>query len=193
LIQEEIKKGLNFGNACYHLVQNLLSSHLLSKNVKIIIYKTLILPVVLYRLRVFDNRVLKIFEPKKDEVMGEKRKLHNKELRDMYSSLSIIRIIKLRRMRWAGHVARLGEKRNVYRLLAGKPEGKRPLGRPRCKWMDNIGMDLGEVGCSDMDWIGVAQDNRWRALVNSEFGIEPSGSIKCLETIKWPNNWWPLK
>jgi hypothetical protein len=100
--------------------------------------------------------------------MGEWRKLHNEELRDLYSSPGIMRIIKSRRMRWAGHVARMGEKRNAYRLLVGKPDGKRLLGRPRCRWMDNIRMDLGEVGWGDVDWIGLAQDrNRWRALVNS--------------------------
>jgi hypothetical protein len=83
-----------------------------------------------------------------------------------YSSPSIIRIIKSRRMRCEGHVARMGEKRNAYRLLVGKPEGKRPLGRPRCRWVDNIRMDLGEVGWGDVDWIGPAEDrNRWRALV----------------------------
>jgi hypothetical protein len=80
----------------------------------------------------------------------------NEELRDLYSSSSIIRIIKSRRMRWAGHVARMGEKRNAYRLLVGKPEGKRPLGRPRRRWVDNIRMDLGEVGCGDVNWIGLA-------------------------------------
>jgi hypothetical protein len=119
LIQEEIKSRLNSGNACYHTVQNFLSSRLLSKNLKIRIYKTIILPVVLYvcetwsltlreehRLRVSENRVLrKIFGPKRDEVMGEWRNLHNDELHDLYSSPSIIRIIKSRRMRWAGHVA----------------------------------------------------------------------------------------
>jgi hypothetical protein len=85
-----------------------------------------------------------------------------------YSSPSIIKIIKLRRMRWAGHVARMGEKMNTYRLLVGKPDGKRPLGRPRRRWVDNIRMYLGEVGWGDVDWIGLAQDrNRWRALVNS--------------------------
>jgi hypothetical protein len=85
------------------------------------------------------NRVLRrIFGPKRDEVTGEWRKLHNNELHDLYSSPSIIRIIKSRRMRWEGHVARMGEKGNVYRLLVGKPEGKRPLGRPRHRWMDNI-------------------------------------------------------
>jgi hypothetical protein len=117
---------------------------------------------------VFENRVLRrIFGPKRDEVMGDWRKLHNEELHDLYSSPSIIRMIKSRRMRWAGHVARM-EKRNAYRLLVGKPGGKRPLGRPRCRWMDNIRMNLGEVGWGVVDWIGLAQDrNRWRALVNS--------------------------
>jgi hypothetical protein len=119
LIQEEIKRRLTSGNACYHSVQTLLSSRLLSKNLKIRIYKTVILPVVLngcetwsvtlreeHRLRVFENRVLRrIFGSKRDEVTEEWRKLHNEELRDLYSSPSIIRIIKSRRMRWAGHVA----------------------------------------------------------------------------------------
>jgi hypothetical protein len=86
-----------------------------------------------------------IFGPKRDEVTEEWRKLHNEELRDLYSSPSIIRIIQSMRMRWAGHVARMGEKRNAYRLLVGKPEGKRPLGRPRRRWVNNIRMDLGEV------------------------------------------------
>jgi hypothetical protein len=88
----------------------------------------------------------RIFGPKRDEVTGEWRQLHNEELRDLYSSPSLIRIIKSRGMRWAGHVARMGENRNAYRLLVGKPEGKRPLGRPRRRCVDNIGMDLGEVG-----------------------------------------------
>jgi hypothetical protein len=101
-------------------------------------------------------------------VTGGWRKLHNEELHNLYSSPSIIRIIKSRRMRWAGHVAQMGEKRNVYRLLVGKPEGKRPLGRPSCRWMDNIKMDLLEIGVNVVDWIGLAQDRyRWRALVNS--------------------------
>jgi hypothetical protein len=104
-----------------------------------------------HRLRVFENKVLRrIFGPKRDEVTGGWRKLHNEELRDLYSSPSTIRIIKSRRMRWARHVARMGEKRNVYRLLVGKPKGKRPLGRPRCRWVDNIEMDLLEIG-----WGGV--------------------------------------
>jgi hypothetical protein len=108
---------------------------------------------------------------KRDEVTGEWRKLHNEELRDLYSSPSAIRIIKSRRMRWEGHVARMGE-RNAYRLLVGKPEGKRPLRKPRRRLVDNIRMDLGEVGWVDVDWIGVAQDrNRWRALVNSVLNL----------------------
>jgi hypothetical protein len=150
--------GLYYYYYCYHSVQNL-SSCLLSKNVKIRIYKTIILPVVLYgcetwsltireehRLRVFENRVLKIFGPKRDEVTGEWRKLYNEELRDLCCSPSIIRMIKPRRMRGAGHVARMGEKRNACRFLERKPGGKRPLGRPKRWSVDNIRMDLGEVG-----------------------------------------------
>jgi hypothetical protein len=185
LIQEEIKRRLNSGNACYHSVQSLLSSHLLSKNLKIRIYKTIILPVVLYgcetwsltlreehRLRVFENRMLRrIFGPKRDEVTGEWRKLHNKVHHDLYSSLSIIRIIKSRRMRWACNVARM-EKGNLYRLLVGKPEGKRPLGRPRRRCVDNIRMDLREMGWGDVDWIGLAKDrNRGSAVVNSGLNL----------------------
>jgi hypothetical protein len=119
---------------------------------------------------VFENRVLRrISGPKRDEVTGEWSKLLNEELRDLYSSPSIIRIIKSRRMSWAGTN---GEKRNAYRLLVGKPEGKRPLGRPRRRWVDNFRMDLGEVGWGDVDWIGLAQDrNRWRALVNSVLNL----------------------
>ena len=159
-IQEEIKSRLNLGNACYHSVQNLLSSRLISKNLKIKIYRTIILPVVLYgcetwsltlreecRLNVFENRVLrKIFGPKRAEVTGEWRKLHNEELNDLYCSPNIVRVIKSRRMRWAGYVARMGEDRGVHRVLVGKPEGRRPLGRPRHRWEDNIKMDLQEVG-----------------------------------------------
>jgi hypothetical protein len=126
----------------------------------------------------------RIYGPKRDEVTGKWRKLNNEELHDLYSSPSVIRIIKSRRMRWAGHVARM-EKRNTYRLLVGKPEGKRTLGRPRLSWMDNIRMDLGEVGCGDVDWIGLAKDrNRWRAVVNWVLNLR--GSMKCWETIEWP-------
>jgi hypothetical protein len=100
-----------------------------------------------HRLRVFENRALRrIFGPKRDEETGDWRKLHNEELHNLYSSPSIIRMIKSRRMRWAGHVARMGEKRNVYRILVGKPEGKRPLVRSRRRWADNIKMDLREIG-----------------------------------------------
>jgi hypothetical protein len=96
---------------------------------------------------VYENKVLRrIFGPKKDEVTGEWRKLHNEEFHDLYSSPSIITRIRARRMRWAGHVARTGEKKNVYRLLVGNPEGRRPLGRKRRRWVDNIRMDLVEVG-----------------------------------------------
>jgi hypothetical protein len=115
----------------------------------------------------------RIFGPKKDGVTKWWRKLHNEELHNLYSLPSIIRIIKPRRMRLAGHVARMGEKRNVYRLLVGNPEGKRPLGRPRRRWMNNIKMDLKEIGVSVVDWIGLAQDRyRWRAVVNSVMNIQ---------------------
>jgi hypothetical protein len=122
---------------------------------------------------VFENRVLRrIFDPKRDGVTGGWRKLHNEKLHNLYSSPSIIRIIKSRRMRWAGHVARMGEKRNVYRILVRKSEGKRPLERPRLRWIDNIKMDLLEIGLNVVDWIGLAQDRyRWRALVNAVMNL----------------------
>ena len=167
-------------------MQNLLSSRLLSKNLKIKIYRTIILHVVLYgceawsltsrkerKLRVFENMVLRrIFGPRSDEVTGECRRLHNEELNDLYSSPNIVRVIKSRRMRWAGHVARMYEERGVYRVLVGKPEGKRPLGRTRRRCVDNIRMDLQEVGCEYMDWIGLAQDrDRWRTLVSAVMNL----------------------
>jgi hypothetical protein len=154
----------------------------LAKNLKVKKYRNITLSVVLYgcetwsltfreerRLRVFENRVLmRIFGPKRDEVTGEWRKLHNEELNDLHCPPNIVREIKSRRIRWAGHVARMGEERGVYRVLVGKPERKRPLGRPRHRWDDNIKMDLQEVGCKGMDWIGLTQDrDRWRALVNA--------------------------
>ena len=116
----------------------------------------------------FENRVLRrIFEPKRDEVTREWRKLHNEELNDLYSSPNIVWVIKSRRIRWARHVARKGEKRGVYTVLVGKPEGKRPLERARRRWEDNIKMDFREVGCGVMDWIELVQDrDRWRAPVN---------------------------
>jgi hypothetical protein len=116
---------------------------------------------------VFVNSVLRrIFGSKRDEVTGGWRKLHNEELHNLYSSPSRMKIIKSR-MRWVGHVAGMEEKRNVYRLLVRKPEGKRPLGRPRRRWIDNIKMDLLEIGLDVVDWIGLSQDRyKWRALVN---------------------------
>jgi len=122
---------------------------------------------------VFEKMVLRrIFRPKKDEVTGQWRKLHNEGLNDLCSSPNIVRVIKSRRMRWAGHVVRMGERTSVYRVVVGKPEGKRPLGRPRRRWENNIKMDLQEVGCGGMDWIELAQDrDRWRALVNAVMNL----------------------
>ena len=112
-----------------------------------------------------------LFGPKRDEVTGEWRKLHNEELRDLYSLPNIVRVVKSRRMRWAGHVARMGEGRGVHRVLVGKPKGKRPLGRPRHRWEDNIKMDLQEVEGGG-DWMELAQDrDRWRALVNTVMNL----------------------
>jgi len=179
-IQDEIKCRLKLGYACYYSVHNLLSSSMLSKTLKIKIYRTIILPVVLYgrgtwsltlrkerRLRLFENRVLRrVFGPKRDEVTGEWRKLHNEELRDLYSLPSIVWVVKLRRMRWAGHMARMGEGRGMHRLLVGKLEGEGSLRRPRRRWENNIKMDLQEVGGGG-DWMDLAQDrDRWWTLVN---------------------------
>jgi hypothetical protein len=122
-----------------------------------------------YRLRVFENRVLRrIFGPKRVELTRGWIKLHNEELRSLYSYPNIISIIKSRRMRWAGHVTRMEEKGNAYMILVGKPEGKKPLGRPRRRWTDNIKMDLREIGWDGIDWIDLAQDrDQWRALVST--------------------------
>ena len=147
------------------------------KTLKIQIYRSTILSVVLYgcetwslmlreerRLRVFDNGVLRrIFGRKRDEVTWEWRKLHNEELNDLYCSPNIVQVIKSRRMRWAGHVARMEEKRGVYRVLVGKPEGKIPLGRLRLRWEDNIKMDRQEVGCgawTDLSWLRIGTGGR---------------------------------
>jgi len=142
----------------------------------------IILPIVLYgcetwsltlreerKLRVFENMVLRrIFGPRRDEVTGDWRRVHNEELNDLYSSPNIVQVIKSRRMRWVGHVARMGEERGAYRVLVGKPEGKRPLGRHRRRWVDNIRLDLREVGVGYMDWIGLAQDREgWGKLVSA--------------------------
>jgi hypothetical protein len=136
-----------------------------------------------HRLRVFENRVLRrIFGPKIDEVTGEWRKLHNEVLHNLCSSPNIIRMVKSRRMRWAGHVASMGEKGNAYRLLVGRPEGRRPLGRPRRRWVDNIKIDLREIGWDDMDWVDLAQDrDQWRALVNTLMNLRvPQNAEKLL-------------
>jgi hypothetical protein len=126
-----------------------------------------------HRPGVFENRVLRrIFGPKRDEVTGEWRKLHNEELHDLYSLPSIIKITKLRGGEMGGACSTNGEKRNTYRLLMGKPEGKRPLGRPRRRCVDNIRVDVVEVGWGDVDWTSLAQDReRWRALLNSVLNL----------------------
>ena len=116
--------------------------------------------------------VCSIFGPRRDEVTGEWRRLHNEELNDLYSSPNIVRVIKSRRMRWAGHVARMGEERGVYRVLMGKPKGKRPLGRPRLRWVDNIRTDIQEVGCGYMDLIGLVQvRDRCHTLVSAVMNL----------------------
>jgi hypothetical protein len=159
-MHEQIKSRLHSRNACYHSVQSLLSARLLTTYLKVKIHKTIILPVVLYgcetwsltlrekhRMRVFENRVLwRIFGTKTDEVTGEWRKLHNGELHNLYSSPDIIREIKSRRMWWTEHVARMGEGRNLYTFLVGKPEGKITLGKPKRRWRDGIKMGLRVFG-----------------------------------------------
>ena len=157
-----------------------------TKNINIKIYRNIILSGVLYgcetwsptlredhRLRVFENRVLrKIFGPKMDDLTGEWRTPHNEKLNDLYPSPNIIRMIKSRRMRRAGPVAFMEEKGGVYRVLVGKSEGKRPFGRPRHIWEDNIEMDLQEVGCGGMGWIDPAQDrDKWRTFLNAVMNI----------------------
>jgi len=122
---------------------------------------------------VFENRVLRrVFGPKRDEVTGEWRKLHNEELSDLNSSPNTVRVVKSRTMRWAGHVVHMGEGRGVHRVLMGKPEVKRPLGRPRRRWEDIIKMDLQEVGGGCGNWMELAQDrDRWRALVSTVMNL----------------------
>jgi hypothetical protein len=134
---------------------------------------------------VFENRVLRrIFRPRRDEVTGEWRKLHNEELCDLYLPPSIIRRIKSRRMRWVGHVARMGEKRNAYKLLVRKPEGKRPLGRPKHRWWIILGWILERW--DGVMWTGLVWPRQEQVGNSCEFGIEPSGSMKCWKTIECP-------
>jgi len=191
-IAEEMKSRLRSGNACYHSMQSLLSSRLLSKNVKIKIYRTIILPV-LYgcetwsltlreerKLRVFENMVLRrIFGPRRDEVTGEWRRFHNEELNDLYSSPNIVQVIKSRRMRWAGHVARMGGVRGcIWSWWGNQSE--------RDHWED-LGIDgwiiLGwiskrwDVGI----WTGLGWSRIEQVAYTCECGNEPSGSVKCGE------------
>jgi hypothetical protein len=163
-----------------------LSHFLLYRNVKVKIYKTTILPVVLcgcdswcltlreeHRLRVFENRVLRrMFGPKRDEVMGEWRKLHSGEIHNLYLSPDIIRHIKSRRIRWVGHTACMGEGRKLYKVLVGKPKGKRPHRGPRLRWEDGINMDLREISCKGVEWIHLAQvRDHWWAFVNTVMNL----------------------
>jgi hypothetical protein len=163
-----------------------LSSRLISKSLKIKIYKTVIFPVVLYgcetwsltlreehRLRIFENKVSRrIYGPKREED-GSWRKLHNDELQSLYSSPNIVRVIKSRRMRWAGHVARMGKGRSVYRVLVGMPESKRPLGRRRRRWENNINLDLRAIRIDGANWTQLAQDRvQWQACVNTVMNLQ---------------------
>jgi hypothetical protein len=139
-----------------------------------------------HRLRVFENTVLRrIFGPKRNEVTGEWRRLHKKELYALYSSLNTIRVVKSRRMRWAGNIARIGERRGAYWVLVGKPEGRRTLERLRYRWEENIKLSF-EKWNGGMNWIELDQGTeRWRGLC--ECGNESSGSIKCGEVLDWLN------
>jgi hypothetical protein len=157
-IHDEIRSRLNSGNACYYSVQNILSSHLIPKNLKIKINKTVILPVVLYGCETWSL------------TLWEEHRLN--ELHDLYSSPNIVRVIKSRRITWAGHVARMGDGRGGYGVFVGRPEGKRPLGRPRRRWEDNIKIALKEMAIDGANWIRLAQDRiQGRAFVNTVMNI----------------------
>ena len=167
------------------ILNSVICTRLLSKNSKTKIYKTIILPVVLYgyetwsltlreecRLRVFENRILRrIFGAKRDE-NGEWRRLHNEELHSLYRSPNRVRMIKSRRLRCAGHVARMEEGRSAFKILRGKSTGTRPLGRPMRRWEDNIRMHHEEIGINARNWVDTDQDrNYWRALVNAALNL----------------------
>jgi hypothetical protein len=155
-----------------------------SQNLKTKIYRTVMLPLLLYAcatwsltfreehgLRVFENKMLRIFGPKREED-GSWRKFRNDELHSLNSLPNIVRVIKSRRMRWAGHVARIEEGRGVNRVLVGRLKGKRSLGRPRRRWEDNIKMDLREIGIDGANWIRLAQDRvQWGASVNTVMNL----------------------
>jgi hypothetical protein len=164
---------------------------LLIKHIRTHIYRTEVLPRVLYgrevwsltlrkkhKLKVFENRMLRnIFGPYRDEVRREWRRVHNEEFYALYASPNIIGVIKSRKKTWAGHVARLWYKRGSYRVLVGRPDSKRPLGKRKRRWDDIIKLDLQDVGWGGMDWIAVAQDGQ--VADAREFGNEFSGSAKC--------------
>jgi hypothetical protein len=149
---------------------------LLSRNVKVKIYKTIILPVVLCGCETWPltlrEELRRIFGPMRDEVTGEWRKLHSGEIHNLYSSPDIIRQMKSRRMRWARHVARMREGRNVYRVSVEKPQEKRPFGRPRHRWEEGTTVDLREIGSGGVEWIHLAQDRDcWWAVVNAVMNL----------------------
>jgi hypothetical protein len=181
-IKSELKRRTRSGNACYYSVQKLLATRLLSKKAKLIIYRSIILPVALYGcetwtltreyenwFRVFENKVLRrIHGPKRDDHTGEWRRLHNEELHSLHAAPDILRVIKSRRLRWAGQVAHMTDDRTVYRVMVGNLQGKRPVGRPRTRWADNVKKDLREVGLSEDDWMDRARDgSAWRGVVGA--------------------------
>ena len=175
-IRIEIKRRINIGNACYYSLEKIVSPVCFPGNWKLrhikqyyttgcIVWLWNLVSIFReeHRLRVFENKVLrKIFGANKDEITGEWRKLQNAELHTLYSSSNIIRNLKSRRLRWAGHVARVEQSRNAYRDLVGEPERMRPLGRPRRRWEDSFKIDLRELGCYAGDWIDLAWDmDQW--------------------------------